>query len=282
MHLSEYQEEAHKTSKSKDIEVFTLGLIGEAGSLASAIKKLKRENSAEAVVRDEIKTELGDTLWYVAEIATFYELSLSDVASQNIEKTKFLFNGSTEQLDKDAPTHEQFPKEAVFTFLPDSDKIAIQVDGQDFGDPLDDNAHGDDGYRFHDIFHIAFMTVLGWSPVIRSLMGRKRKYDEKVDRVEDGARSIFLEEGISVFIFNQNVRTKSGTSVFADRRNIPFFVLSSIKVMTKELEVNQRDISAWRDAIALGYQMFDQLKNNNGGVVRCDLEARKISYEKPN
>ena len=40
MDIDEYQRVARETARSKDIEVFTLGLFGEAGSVASAIKKL--------------------------------------------------------------------------------------------------------------------------------------------------------------------------------------------------------------------------------------------------
>jgi NTP pyrophosphatase (non-canonical NTP hydrolase) len=91
MKLDAYQTEAHKTAKSRDIEVFTLGLFGEAGSVASSIKKLKRENTAAQVVKDEIATELGDVLWYVAEIATQYDLKLSEIAERNLEKSKPCF-----------------------------------------------------------------------------------------------------------------------------------------------------------------------------------------------
>lgn len=82
MDLDEYQTRAHRTAKSRDIEVFTLGLFGEAGSVASSIKKIKRENVAASVVKNEIAIELGDVLWYVAEIATQYKLTLSDIAAK--------------------------------------------------------------------------------------------------------------------------------------------------------------------------------------------------------
>jgi NTP pyrophosphatase (non-canonical NTP hydrolase) len=279
MELDGYQAEAHKTAKSRDIEVFTLGLFGEAGSVASSIKKLKRENTAAAIVREEIATELGDVLWYVAEIATQYQLKLSDIAARNLQKSQYLFNGSDTPLDQKAPKGQRFPKKFSLTFEPSGAKIHIRVDGKPFGDPLDDNAHEDDGYRFHDVFHFAYMTRLGWSPVARNQLGLKRRYNEVVDRVEDGARSIFLEEGISVFVFNQNTTTEEGISAFSDRRNIPFSVLSAIKIMTKNLEVRSRDITAWRDAIAMGYQMFDRLRAGDGGRILCDLEARRMRFD---
>ncbi|WP_336986192.1 MazG nucleotide pyrophosphohydrolase domain-containing protein [Altererythrobacter aquiaggeris] len=74
MDIDHYQAKAHETSRSSDIELFTLGLFGEAGSVASSIKKLKRENSAATVVKDEIKTELGDLLWYLSEIASHFDI----------------------------------------------------------------------------------------------------------------------------------------------------------------------------------------------------------------
>lgn len=279
MNIDEYQKEAHKTSRSNDIEIFTLGLFGEAGSVASSIKKIRRENNAAAVVEIEIATELGDLLWYIAEIASFYKINLSDIAKINLEKSKFLFNGDTSRLDFQAPDKQRFPKSVNLTFEPDGNMAKIRVNGKAFGDVLDDNAHGDDGYRFHDVFHFAYMTKLGWSPVVRKQLGLKRRYNPDIDRVEDGARAIFLEEGISVFVFNQNVRTPEGVSAFSDRRNIPFSVLSAIKVMTKNVEVSVRDITAWRDAIALGFQMFDKLHEHNGGRIFCDLERGSMRFE---
>src|SRR5438067_1220115 len=84
--LNEYQRRAHETAKSDDIEIYTLGLSGEAGSVASAIKKIKRDNPAQQLVKEEIKRELGDTLWYLSEIALRFGLSLSEVAEENLGK----------------------------------------------------------------------------------------------------------------------------------------------------------------------------------------------------
>lgn len=282
MELDEYQRRARKTVRSKDIEVFTLGLFGEAGSVASSIKKLKRDNPAASIVKAEIAIELGDVLWYLAEIASFYDLKLSEIAEANLDKTRYLFVGDDQRLDRAAPKKQRFPERASFDFVQGQEKVSIKVEGRPFGDPLDDNAHSPDGYRFHDVFHLAYMTRLGWSPVIRKLLGRKRRYDAKVDRIEDGARAIFLEEGISVFVFNQNERTNDGVSSFSDRRNIPFGVLSAIKTMTKGLEVSSRDITAWRDAIAIGFAHFDKLEENGGGTITCDLAKQKMTYKAPN
>lgn len=281
MDLNEYQQAAKETARTADVEIYTLGLFGEAGSVASALKKLKRDNDAAEVVRDEVKTELGDVLWYLAQIATSQKLTLNEVAEANLEKTRFLFSGSKSFFDEDAPDGEQLPRYGRYEFIESEGKMRILYEGQEFGDPLDDNAYEDDGYRYHDVFHLAYMTVLGWSPVTRALLGRKRRYHKTIDRVEDGARSVFLEEGISIFVFNQNKTTSGGISSFSDRRNIPFNTISIIKEITKTLEVSSRDATAWRDAIALGFTMFDKLVSNGGGAVTCDLVAKNMTFEPP-
>jgi NTP pyrophosphatase (non-canonical NTP hydrolase) len=173
--IDEYQRAAHKTARSDDLEVFTLGLFGEAGSVATTIKKLKRDNEAAEVVKQEIATELGDVLWYLAELASAHDLRLSDIAQKNLDKAAFLFSGSDSFFDEDAPEHERLPRNGSYEFVDDGERVTIIFEGKEFGDPLDDNAHDPDGYRFHDVFHLAYMTVLGWSPVVRKLLGRKRK-----------------------------------------------------------------------------------------------------------
>lgn len=280
MDLDTYQKHAERTLKTDDIEVLTLGLLGEAGSVASSVKKLKRDNQTPDIVRSEIATELGDVLWYLAAVAGKYDLVLSDIASQNLAKTLFLFSDDKRDFDERSPDDESLPMTSTFIFAEDSEtgKVAITSDGKPFGDPLDDNAYEDDGYRFHDVFHLAYVAKLGWSPVVRKLLDRKRRYDPDLDRVEDGARSIFLEEGISVFVFNQNKISNRGVSSYSDRGNIPFSIVQSIKVMTKGIEVNIRSISDWIDAISSGFKCYDKLVKNRGGVIKINRSRKTITY----
>ena len=92
MDLDFYQLEAHKTSKECTIGGFLLpyaamGLAGETGELLNKIKKIYRDQ--EGIITDgvsqQLQAELGDTLWYVAEIATILGLNLSDIAQENID-----------------------------------------------------------------------------------------------------------------------------------------------------------------------------------------------------
>lgn len=62
--------------------------LGEAGEVQGKIKKIIRDNGGiitpEAI--DEIKSELGDTLWYIASMCENLGITLEDVAKANIEK----------------------------------------------------------------------------------------------------------------------------------------------------------------------------------------------------
>jgi len=92
MDFKEYQEKSRKTALYPDLGnnfVYpTLGLSGEAGEVAEKIKKVIRDKGGviDDLTREEIKKELGDVLWYLAQIASELKLSLNDVAEFNIEK----------------------------------------------------------------------------------------------------------------------------------------------------------------------------------------------------
>jgi NTP pyrophosphatase (non-canonical NTP hydrolase) len=65
-----------------------LGLVGESGEVADKIKKILRDKDAHMseADRQELSKELGDVLWYLATIARNLDLSLDDIAQQNIAK----------------------------------------------------------------------------------------------------------------------------------------------------------------------------------------------------
>ena len=91
MNLKEYQELCKKTAKKFDIpdlEISTwgLGIAGEAGDVASCIKKtFAHENK---IVEKGIRENLGDTLWYSAMICNFFNWNMDEVLEENIVKLK--------------------------------------------------------------------------------------------------------------------------------------------------------------------------------------------------
>jgi NTP pyrophosphatase (non-canonical NTP hydrolase) len=89
MNINTYQQEAAKTAIYSNKLIYpTLGLAGEAGEIANKVKKILRDNSGELQedVRQNLISELGDVLWYVAALATDLKTELSEVANKNIEK----------------------------------------------------------------------------------------------------------------------------------------------------------------------------------------------------
>lgn len=70
----------------KGLYVSTLGIAGEAGEFADMIKKQAGHGHASDPVKE--KKELGDILWYVADVCTKKGYDMDEVADMNIEKLK--------------------------------------------------------------------------------------------------------------------------------------------------------------------------------------------------
>jgi NTP pyrophosphatase (non-canonical NTP hydrolase) len=90
--FSEYQQSSRVTAVYPDagqnIIYPTLGLAGEAGEVAEKVKKMIRDDDGilHDERRDAIAKELGDVLWYVAQVATEAGLELDAIAAANLEK----------------------------------------------------------------------------------------------------------------------------------------------------------------------------------------------------
>ncbi len=92
MNFNDYQTKSRKTAKYPPIGhpvIYpTLGLTNEAGEVAGKIKKIFRDKDGVIgeAEREALKGELGDVLWYLAQVCTELDLSLDEVAEYNIEK----------------------------------------------------------------------------------------------------------------------------------------------------------------------------------------------------
>lgn len=90
--LDEYQERSRSTALYRGVGSNpyypTLGLAGEAGEIANKVKKIMRDDNDVITEqkREEIRGELGDVLWYTAQIATEFNLSLAAIAQANLDK----------------------------------------------------------------------------------------------------------------------------------------------------------------------------------------------------
>ena len=289
MDLNEYQRLANQTDQQPESEsreddprgimVPLLGMAGEVGELLSEHKKWLRDGESYKLFPERVKEELGDLLWYLTNVATKHGIELEDVADFNLQKIgrrwQHVSNG-VRQLrlpDEDYPMKERFPRKMVVNINEDgSNHVIMTIDSVQVGDPLKDNRYEDDGYRFHDVFHLTYASVLGWSPTLRALMRRKRRSDPAVDEVEDGGRARVIEEGIAALVFS-----------YAERRNfldgaerVDYDLLRTIKDMTSHLEVSARTEGDWERAIMTGFDIWRQVKAKGRGRIHADLERGEI------
>jgi hypothetical protein len=156
-----------------------------------------------------------------------------------------------------------------------SGRSYLQWNGVFVGDPLTDNILDPDGYRFHDVFHLAHAAILHWSPTFRALIKQKRKSDPKIDEAQDGGRAIVIEEGLTAWIFSRAKRLK----FFDGQDRISFDLLKTVQQFVQGYEVEDCPLKLWERAILDGYAVFRQVRNNNGGIVIGDREARTIMYK---
>ena len=106
MNMNEYQVLAQVTAAITDTTADKLlngcmGLNGEAGECIDLLKKHLFQGHE--LDREKLIEELGDVLWYCAELAAGLDVGLAEVARRNIEKLrrrypKFLFIGHYDKM----------------------------------------------------------------------------------------------------------------------------------------------------------------------------------------
>tara|TARA_B100000780_G_scaffold278781_1_gene253646 strand:+ start:5512 stop:5820 length:309 start_codon:yes stop_codon:yes gene_type:complete len=81
-----YQRLASKTASYKDPDYLPLGLTEECGELVHEFARCKRKGVPMDI--KALSSEIGDVLWMLSQICREHNLSLADVATENIEKLK--------------------------------------------------------------------------------------------------------------------------------------------------------------------------------------------------
>ena len=184
MHLNEYQFPADQTDQQpyigdtgiehRGILVSLLGLAGEVGELLGEHKKWLRDGDSYSLFTERVREELGDLLWCLSNMATKHGLTLGEITGHNLDEMQRRCNVSVggekgpKLLNGDLPESECIPRKkdvSIDTGRPS--KVEIFINGKAFGHSLSDNRYEEDGYRFHDLLHLAYGTVLGWSPTLK-------------------------------------------------------------------------------------------------------------------
>lgn len=368
---AQYEAQAMRTDKlGPQLDTAILGLVGEIGSLVSALKKKRRDTDSYFGYRDAVLEELGDVLWYISAVArrggtslaeTFslaanerlshtsirlddlrgsvadkrteadFELALLELAGEAGDLAKRFAGGAYRDnvdalrgdlikllrplaraadaadvalseaarrniakiddfwaedqappplFDDDCHVDEQLPRhlrvEIYERKVGARDFVYQKANGLLVGDRLTDNHIPEDDYRFHDVFHLAYVAVLGWSPVTRALLKVKRKSKPAVDENEDGARAILIEEGLTTWIFEIAKNHK----FFANTPQLGLDLLKAVKQFVRGYEADRLPMWLWQRAILQGYAAFRALQDERRGVVVVDMVARELRFEK--
>jgi NTP pyrophosphatase (non-canonical NTP hydrolase) len=293
--LNEYQRLANLTDqRPADGEanpeaalVFPLmGLASEVGSLVTQYKKRIRDGDAHPLFTDRVAEELGDVLWYVANLGAKLGLDLEDVAALNLKRIteRWPTRGASlpaNLLDDAYPAEEQLPRRASVRFeeitVDGRMKLRLTSEGTKLGDDLTDMNYDDDGYRFHDAFHLTYAAMLGWSPISRSLFKTKRESDSRVREIEDGGRAAVIEEAISALVFDYARKQRFLEGI----PHLDFELLRSVSGFVSHLEVRTRTVHDWEQAILRSYEIWRELRDHRGGIVHLSLSERSIRFEPP-
>lgn len=248
-------------------------LLQELGEAAAALLRVREKSDA--------------TLGLLRTFAESYlrtvqakDVAFAGVVDLNIQKTRGRFlkpdPSTLRDFDASFPEDERLPDKFEIEIIQrPSGQSYMRWKGVFIGDPLTDNIPDEDGYRFHDVFHLSYAAVLHWSPIFRKLTKQKRKSDPKIDEAEDGGRATVVEEGVSAWIFSQAKRL----DFFEGHKDVPFDLLKAVKKFVSGYEVEACPLYLWRSAILQGYEVFREVRKNKGGVVVGNRRKRTIAYK---
>jgi len=237
-----------------------------------------------------VRDHLGGLLADLALSCASFDLHLEDVARYNLEKVKSRWPGENRQFtpffdpESDFPRYERLPRELKMDFIElpgrTGSSVVQQLNGVFIGDRLTDNSNEPDDYRFHDVFHLAYMAYLGWSPVLRGLLKLKRKSNPVIDENEDGARAMIIEEGIATWIFNHAKRRKFYKGI--EEGALEYGLLKQIHSMVEGYEVYKCPLWQWELAILKGFEVFRELRSKRSGTVVVDMINRQLTFQPHN
>jgi NTP pyrophosphatase (non-canonical NTP hydrolase) len=232
-----------------------------------------------------LQVRLANILTHLVQAANESEVLLEDAAIANVRKAEDRWpqvRVYPPLFDEEFPSDEQLPRLLeidIYEREASNDKryVLQSCRGLFIGDRLTDNIMEPDDYRFHDVFHYAYLAVLGWSPVTRALLKRKRKSQTRVDEGEDGARAALIEEGIATYIFG----IAKDFDFFADQKpgDLNLTMLKNVRQFARGYEVYQTPLWLWEEAIIQGNHAFRYLREKRRGRIKLDVERRTLSIE---
>lgn len=266
--------------------IHRLTQMGKLAFSAGALAEMTH-GALDSMAPPKRAAHFGKLLSELVKTCAGFSLLIEDVARANLEKTASRWPSEKARglplFDEPFPEHEQLPREFEIEFIErggrENGHVVQRLCGVYIGDRLTDNSNEADDYRFHDVFHLAYAAYLGWSPVLRALLKRKRKSNPSKDENEDGARAMIIEEGIATWIFDHAKKHDYYEAVEAG--SLDYGLLKQIQSMVRGYEVDQCKLWQWELAIIEGFRVFRQLQDNRGGTVKVDITNGSLTYVAP-
>lgn len=268
-----------------DLEPHRVELLGELARMSGEV--IGHGAKDQMSLGDSSRADLfGQLLAVLGLVCASFHLKLEDVARDNLVKIHARWPGSSRvyhgAFDEDFPEHEQIPRVLPIEFIergkPGNTYVVQRLNSVHIGNRLTDNSNEADDYRFHDIFHLAYVAHLGWSPVIRSLLKLKRKSNAAVDENEDGARAMIIEEGIATWIFNHAKKRRFYEDV--EPGKLDYGLLKQVHSMVTGYEVDSCPLWQWEEAILDGFRVFRELQKpeHRGGTVLVNMTEHTLTF----
>jgi hypothetical protein len=253
-----------------------------AGRVTFCARKLEEALANPATTRDRKIELLAKLVRPLAQLASAEHVEISEVLEYDVSKTRR--NALVGNFyDHNFPPGERLPRQLVIRVAEDEKgrvRMYLPLQSRDaeiqLGDPVTDNVIIADDFRFHDAFHLAYAAILGWSPVLRSLLKRKRKSKPRVDEAQDGARARDLEEQLAALAFAK----ARHTGFYENATSVDFDLLDEILERAQPFEVASRSAEDWEQAILKGFEIFRELCKYRGGYIHLDLERRDIAFHR--
>ena len=274
--LQSYREFSGPTAPS----VFHDSLIALAGTVGALLTDLSSQKINDN--RDVLSAHLVEIFRALVNAADEADIDLQAVAQRNVEKTLSrwpIVQKFTPLFDENDDDFGKLPRLLEIEIMErcegGSTQVVQRCRGINIGDRLTDNIAEHDDYRFHDVFHLSYAAVLGWSPVVRALFRAKRKANPIVDEAQDGARAIVIEEAVSALVFSHAKRLNH----FAISETVDYSLLKTVHGLVQGYEVDACPLWMWERAILDGFRVFRQFQQKRRGIVRANLTERTLTYK---
>jgi NTP pyrophosphatase (non-canonical NTP hydrolase) len=272
-----HQADRSKSVDSPEFEAAIIALAGRAGLLLNDFSAGRIGSD-----RDLLTRHLANIFDALIRAAAVANIDLEHAAESNIRKINSRWPRTRQYnslFDERFGPQEQLPRKIemhiVETRVGGKTCVIQLCNDVEIGSHLTDNKLRQDDYRFHDVFHLSYAAILGWSPCVRALLKLKRKSRPDIDEAEDGARAALIEEGVSTMIFQHALRL----NYFASVKSLDYPLLKSVRDFVTGYEVDQCPLWQWEKAILDGFEVFRKIRSHRRGIVTADLRERSIRFK---